>query len=72
MPALDAWYTLNYANGCRADTTVYRGDAIQLGQRANDLSVKKNREIHVRMNWMQGSNTHYMTVSIHKDGKKIR
>lgn len=72
IPDLDYWYTVNYENGCRADKGVYRGDVNMLFALASRISAERGREVHIRKNWTQGNDTHYMTVSVHRDGRKIR
>jgi hypothetical protein len=39
---------------------------------ASRISAERGREVHIRKNWTQGNDTHYMTVSVHRDGRKIR
>ena len=72
VPHIRYWYTLNYDNGYRADSAIYDGDLSQLSRRANELSLERGRAVHIRKCWEQGNDVHYMTVSIHAGGRKVR
>ena len=72
VPQIRYWYTLNYENGYRADTAIYDGDLSLLSKKANDLSSKRGRTVHIRKCWYQGNDVHYKTVSIHSEGRKVR